>query len=134
MDNNQILQLMDESKDGETNCCGAFHERKLTACIPMFPIPRLALPRNVSVVVPAVHGRVVRLFSDISSNDWYIANHHHVEVLPASSTDDTESLAHSFRTCLQRFYTRGIRHFVKELNPNLCWFFCLFPAVTQSTF
>lgn len=96
----------------------------------------IALGDPAVVVVPAVHGRVLRLFfaedpeDAVAGGHWYVANHQRVErvrVDEPRSVDAGGLLRHVFETCLVRYYSRSLHQFTEELRRDLCWFFGTYP-------
>ena len=95
------------------------------------------------MLVPAVHGRVVRLF--LHRSMWYIASNQRVEPLTTavavhhptntnkhsgrpSPPPPVSALGATFASCLERHYASSVAKVVGELNPpGLCWFFAVFP-------
>ena len=82
------------------------------------------------MLVPAVHGRVVRLF--LHRSMWYIASNQRVEPLTTAvaqtARHPSSALGSTFASCLERHYASSVAKFVGELNPpGLCWFFAMFP-------
>lgn len=79
------------------------------------------------VVVPAVHGRVLRLFAH--DGMWYVASNHRLEALPHQcDAPVTTYLGLLFEGCLLRYYARSLWHFTRDLSPALCWFFAVYPG------
>ena len=72
------------------------------------------------LMVPAVHGRTVRIFAHASM--WYIANNQRVEPLVAIAKRTERSamsaLATMFMCCLEQYYPGHVAKFVHELNPH----------------
>lgn len=84
------------------------------------------------LLVPAVHGRTVRLFAQ--GKMWYIATNHRVEPLVAAGGGGDKpapllsTVGTLFRSCLARYYPSNLAKFVGELGPSgMCWFFAMFP-------
>ena len=88
------------------------------------------------LLVPAVHGTVVRLFA--YQRRWYLATNHRLEELgtPGPPTKAPPSakapggLSALFQACLSRYYSRPLADFTRELAhpPGYCWFFALYPS------
>lgn len=79
------------------------------------------------LVLPASHGRVMRLFAH--GDTWYIANSRRLEALPAQAEQPaTTGLALLFEGCLLHYYPHNLRHFARDLDPERCWFFALYPG------
>ena len=105
--------------------------------------PRQEWPPPV-ILVPAVHGRVVRLFAH--RGVWYAACRQRVEALPQhlgggnddddhSSDDATPALRASesyaavmLGVCLARYRVHSLARFVRDLDPRRVWFFACYPA------
>lgn len=96
------------------------------------------------LMVPAVHGRMVRLFQQ--GNTWYIASNKRVETLLTTGHPHpqrqkqhhdmaTSAMGVMFATCLVRYYASGVGKFVGELNPpGMVWFFAMFPETPTLLF
>lgn len=102
--------------------------------------PRLALEPSVLqrlvddeewpspvVMLPAVHGRVLRLF--FHQGVWYIASNQRLESLPGERDEPVTSyLGMLFEGCLLNYSVRSLWQFVRDLSPSLCWFFAVYPG------
>lgn len=79
------------------------------------------------IVVPAVHAKVLRIFNDAESGEWFIASNERLELLPTIERDGGHvpcgPLGALFEACLGRYYARSLCQFTEELNAALCWFF-----------
>lgn len=79
------------------------------------------------LLVPAVHGRVLRLFQHAGL--WYVASNRRLEVLPSEpEANATSSLCMLLESCLVRYGVHSVWHFTRDLDPDRCWFFALYPG------
>ena len=79
------------------------------------------------ILVPAVHGRVVRLF--FHREMWFVASNLRLEAIPSrANMEATLHLVMLLESCLQRYNVPSAWHFTRDLERPLCWFFALYPG------
>ena len=84
-------------------------------------------PLTSILLVPAVHGRVLRLFHH--RDMWFLASNQRLEAVPARPEVPTTShLVMLLETCLVRYNVPSAWHFTRDLDVGLCWFFTLYPG------
>lgn len=80
------------------------------------------------LVVPAVHGRVLRVFHH--NDHWYLASNHRLQRVDATDNDAIASghLVRLMETCLARYRVHSVEHLVRDLDRTHCWFFAVYPG------
>jgi hypothetical protein len=86
-------------------------------------------PDTELMIVPAVNGRVVRMFQ--YNGCWYIANNQVVEQIckvHSKGGGCTGWLKQLMTTCINAHFKGGLEQFVRDLDKTRVWFFSLYVA------